>query len=90
MYHENIKCLAVQLFIVVLLYRWMTAYSAALSFRTSHYFVSYLSEVTATAVGIGYENTADGSQDWYGHADMYRNVVVFVYAWLCILILLPI
>jgi len=48
----------------------MTAYSAALSFRTSHYFVSYLSEVTATAVGIGYENRADGPQDWYVHADM--------------------
>jgi len=58
--------LKVVVFVCDLLYRWLTAYSAALSFRTSHYFVCYLSEVTATAVGIGYEDKADGSQDWYG------------------------
>ena len=43
----------------------MSAYSAALSFRTSHYFVCYLSEVSATAVGIGHEKREDGTYEWY-------------------------
>ena len=43
----------------------MSAYSAALSFRTSHYFVCYLSEVSATAAGIGHERREDGTYEWY-------------------------
>ena len=59
----------------------MTAYSDALSFRTSHYFVSYLSEVTATAVVVRCESRADGSQDWYGHAEI-SVLLPFVCDWL--------
>lgn len=66
----------------VLSYRWLTAYSAALSFRTSHYFVCYLSEVTATAVGIGYENRVDGSQDWYENSNKHS----YNYVFLCLLV----
>ena len=54
------------------LHRWMSAYSAALSFRTSHYFVCYLSEVSATAAGIGHERREDGSYEWYRLHTPYR------------------
>lgn len=37
---------------VCLSLRWFLAYRDALSFRTSHYFVSYLSEATAITAGI--------------------------------------
>ncbi|XP_078596358.1 protein-serine O-palmitoleoyltransferase porcupine-like [Branchiostoma floridae x Branchiostoma japonicum] len=33
--------------------KWVTAYRDALSFRFSHYFISYLSEMTCVASGVG-------------------------------------
>ena len=38
----------------VCIYRWLAAYSAAASFRYSHYFVSFLSQFGTLATGIGY------------------------------------
>ncbi len=32
--------------------RWWTAYKKAVSFRASHYFISYMSEATAVTAGI--------------------------------------
>ncbi|XP_064394949.1 protein-serine O-palmitoleoyltransferase porcupine-like [Halichondria panicea] len=37
--------------------KWLAAYSAAASFRFSHYFVSFLSESTVLAAGIGYQTS---------------------------------
>ena len=34
-------------------WRWWIAYRDAMSFRASHYFVSYISEATAIAAGFG-------------------------------------
>lgn len=34
-------------------WKWWLAYRDAMSFRASHYFVSYVSEATATAAGMG-------------------------------------
>lgn len=45
--------------------RWFAAYSAATSFRYSHYFVSLLSECSTLAAGIGYQPQSDGSLTWY-------------------------
>ena len=44
--------------------RWFSAYSAAASFRYSHYFISFLSETTAILSGIGYEIVPDGTISW--------------------------
>ena len=44
----------------------MAAYSAAASFRYSHYFVSFLSECSTLAAGIGYQPLPDGSLAWWG------------------------
>ncbi len=42
---------------------WWIAYRDAMSFRASHYFVSYVSEATATAAGIGgARKDADGGR----------------------------
>ena len=44
--------------------RWFAAYSAAASFRYSHYFVSFLSECSTLAAGIGYQPQPHGSLTW--------------------------
>ena len=43
--------------------RWLASYSAAASFRYSHYFVSLLSQSTTMLSGIGKSST----DDWYVH-----------------------
>eukprot|EP00094_Tigriopus_californicus_P007808 TCALIF_07520-PA protein Name:"Similar to PTGR1 Prostaglandin reductase 1 (Homo sapiens)" AED:0.13 eAED:0.13 QI:0/0.75/0.55/1/0.87/0.88/9/0/834 len=40
-------------------WRWWTAYRDAMSFRASHYFVSYISEATAVAAGFGLGEAGD-------------------------------
>lgn len=35
--------------------KWLAAYRDAMSFRTSHYFVSFLSEASAIAAGFGFK-----------------------------------
>nr|CAD7197022.1 unnamed protein product [Timema douglasi] len=42
-------------FIYVLLYRWLIAYRDAFAFRSSHYFISFLSEASAMISGFGNE-----------------------------------
>ncbi|GLV39288.1 Ca[2+]-channel protein alpha[[1]] subunit D [Carabus blaptoides fortunei] len=37
-------------------WRWIVAYQEAFSFRSSHYFISYLSEVAMITGGFGYDN----------------------------------
>lgn len=39
-----------------LFYRWIVAYQEAFAFRSSHYFISYLSEAAMITGGFGYEN----------------------------------
>ena len=34
--------------------KWISAYRDAMSFRASHYFVSFMSEASAVAAGFGY------------------------------------
>ena len=34
--------------------KWISAYRDAMSFRASHYFVSFMSEASAVASGFGY------------------------------------
>lgn len=34
-------------------FRWLHAYRDAMSFRFSHYFISYMSEVTGILSGLG-------------------------------------
>lgn len=36
-------------------HKWLAAYRDAMSFRASHYFVSFLSEASAVAAGFGYK-----------------------------------
>lgn len=45
--------------------RWLAAYSAAASFRFSHYFVSVLSQFGALSSGIG----RTGTDNWYDCRD---------------------
>ena len=40
-------------------FRWLVAYRDAQSFRFSHYFVSFLSEVTVLLCGLGAINVGD-------------------------------
>jgi porcupine-like protein len=44
--------------------RWLAAYSAAASFRFSHYFVSFLSQSSTIASGMGYTLNQDTSVSW--------------------------
>ncbi|XP_019852943.1 PREDICTED: protein-serine O-palmitoleoyltransferase porcupine-like isoform X2 [Amphimedon queenslandica] len=44
--------------------KWFAAYSAAASFRYSHYFISFLSEATAILSGIGYKIEPAGTITW--------------------------
>ena len=34
--------------------KWISAYRDAMSFRASHYFISFMSEASAVAAGFGY------------------------------------
>ena len=38
---------------MVMCFSWVSAYRDAQSFRFSHYFISYASELTATLAGLG-------------------------------------
>ena len=49
-------------FFSVSLFRWFLAYQKALSFRFSHYFVSFLSEGTSLLSGVGTEVSQEGTQ----------------------------
>ena len=46
-------------------FSWWAAYRDAMSFRASHYFVSYVSEATSAAAGLG-ANGPDKRGDWQG------------------------
>ena len=63
--------------------KWIVAYRDALSFRTNHYYVSYLSEATAVAAGFGI-----GSKDLWTlqvsaprHIEFPRSLPEVVKAW---------
>ncbi|KAK3912241.1 Protein-serine O-palmitoleoyltransferase porcupine [Frankliniella fusca] len=64
-------------------WRWWGAYRDALSFRSSHYFISFLSEASALLVGFG--RTAD--DDWSVHVtkphmiEIPRSLVQVVVYW---------
>lgn len=47
-------CIAPDIFLAPTWNKWLVAYSSALSFRTSHYFIAYLSEAFSTAGGLGF------------------------------------
>ena len=44
--------------------RWLAAYTAAASFRYSHYFISFISQSSTIASGIGYHTTQNPSVSW--------------------------
>jgi porcupine-like protein len=44
--------------------KWMVAYTAAASFRFSHYFISFLSQSSTIASGIGYDRNPDSRVSW--------------------------
>ncbi|XP_074646546.1 protein-serine O-palmitoleoyltransferase porcupine-like [Tubulanus polymorphus] len=45
-------------------WKWLIAFRDAQSFRFSHYFVSYLSELTITSVGLGAMRSSNGDVKW--------------------------
>nr|QXY82379.1 porcupine HduPORCN [Halisarca dujardinii] len=47
-------CVSSDIFLAPTWSKWMVAYGSALSFRSSHYFISFLSEGIATAGGLGF------------------------------------
>ncbi|QQP36932.1 Proteincysteine Npalmitoyltransferase porcupinelike, partial [Caligus rogercresseyi] len=64
---------------------WLLAYRDAMSFRASHYFVSFVSEATATAAGFGYSKE---DQSWSELAvarcnsiELPRSLVEVVVSW---------
>eukprot|EP00096_Caligus_rogercresseyi_P004079 TRINITY_DN18215_c0_g1_i1.p1 TRINITY_DN18215_c0_g1~~TRINITY_DN18215_c0_g1_i1.p1 ORF type:complete len:530 (-),score=109.98 TRINITY_DN18215_c0_g1_i1:55-1644(-) len=65
--------------------KWLLAYRDAMSFRASHYFVSFVSEATATAAGFGYSKE---DQSWSELAvarcnsiELPRSLVEVVVSW---------
>ncbi|EDO40458.1 predicted protein, partial [Nematostella vectensis] len=52
--------------------KWLVAYQTAMSFRFSHYFVSYLSECTSIACGIGTETIFKDHKQTHWHFDVSR------------------
>ena len=62
--------------------KWISAYRDAMSFRASHYFVSFMSEASSVAAGFGYK-PPDGASPrqgllyrWTEHsADFFRKNV---------------
>lgn len=67
-------------------FKWLVAYRDAQSFRFSHYFVSFLSEVTVLLCGLGATNVADDVR-WDihvakpFHVEMPRSLVEVVTNW---------
>lgn len=55
----------------MLCYRWLAAYTAAASFRYSHYFVSLLSQCGALSSGI----RRDGMDKWYIHVNIKFHLI---------------
>ncbi|GAB6029143.1 hypothetical protein CHUAL_004920 [Chamberlinius hualienensis] len=62
---------------VSLVTKWMLAYGDALSYRCSHYFVSYLSECLTTTVGIHHDLKV--AQPY--HVELPRSLVEVVIHW---------
>ncbi|XP_029205749.2 protein-serine O-palmitoleoyltransferase porcupine-like [Acropora millepora] len=70
-------------------FKWFLAYQAAMSFRFSHYFVSFLSECTSLLSGIGMEVNQKGKQEtiWRldvarpQHVELPRSLVEVVVHW---------
>ena len=46
-------CVLLTCVAMVMCFSWVSAYRDAQSFRFSHYFISYASELTATLAGLG-------------------------------------
>ena len=66
-------------------WKWWIAYRDAMSFRASHYFVSYVSEATAVAGGLGY---CMDQNNWNGmlvaqpiNIEVPRSLVDVVVSW---------
>lgn len=57
--------------------RWLAAFSAAMSFRYSHYFVCYISEFSALAGGLGHTVNKDGIILWQNFAVVHLSAVEF-------------
>lgn len=53
-------------------FKWLIAYQSALSFRFSHYFVSFISECTCMVCGIGTETSVDGQKTTLWRYDVAR------------------
>ena len=66
-------------------WKWWVAYRDAMSFRASHYFVSYLGEATAVAGGLGYnseQNNWNNMQVVQPHnIEVPRSLVDVVVSW---------
>jgi porcupine-like protein len=66
-------------------WKWWLAYRDAMSFRASHYFVSYLGEATAVAGGLGFnieQNNWNGMQVVQPHnIEVPRSLVDVVVSW---------
>lgn len=70
-------------------FKWFMAYQAAMSFRFSHYFVSFLSECTSLLSGIGTEVNQEGKliTIWSSdvarpqHIELPRSLVEVVVHW---------
>lgn len=73
----------VQWFSLYIWCRWFMAYRDALSFRSSHYFVSYLSEATTLAAGIDTSPTRNWTvtvtRPW--NVELPRSLVEVVINW---------
>ncbi|XP_070573329.1 protein-serine O-palmitoleoyltransferase porcupine-like [Ptychodera flava] len=79
-------CIAPTLTGVYALNRWTNAYQAALSFRFSHYFISFMSEATTAISGIGFTEFENHYQwdlrvakPW--HVEFPRSLVEVVTYW---------
>ena len=58
--------------------KWISAYRDAMSFRASHYFVSFMSEASSVAAGFGYK-PPDGASPRQGL--LYRWTEHFLKKW---------
>eukprot|EP00731_Ephydatia_muelleri_P024150 Em0016g421a len=57
-------CVIPNLFTEPLWNKWLAAFSAAMSFRYSHYFVCYISQFSVLAGGLGHIIEKDGTISW--------------------------
>jgi len=70
-------------------WKWLMAYRDAMSFRTSHYFVSYISEATAISAGFGtiFQGEDDTNPSWKlevtqpHRIEIPRSLVQVVVSW---------